>query len=81
MYVLETMSKYYIDSEVTCWLREWFEADSDVEAIEMAKDGSYITEDVEYLSETNEWNSDDNGEYICEVYDPKDIKIYENYRD
>lgn len=32
---------YYIDTKVTTWVREWFEAESDEEAKKLVKTGNY----------------------------------------
>lgn len=73
------MSKYYIDSKVTVWLREYFDADSDEDAIDMAKEGDYLVNGHEYLDDTVEYLKDNNDEdYIMEVYKDDNI-IYSHY--
>ena len=74
------MNDYYVDSMVTTWIRERFQAESDEEAIKLVKDGEYDVWDTEYLTDCTEWERDNDGEFICELY-KNDSIIYSNYDD
>ena len=73
------MNDYYVDSKVTTWIREKFEAESDEEAIRLVKDGEYDVLDTEYLTDCTEWERDRDDEFICELYKNDDSIIYSNY--
>lgn len=74
------MNDYYVDSKVTTWVREWFQAESDEEAIRLVKHGEYKVRDTEYSIDCTEWERDKDDEFICELY-KNDSIIYSNYDD
>ena len=59
-YVLGIMNKYYVDTKVEGWVREWFKADSDEEAKELIHTGEYIdiVESTETLYDSIYWEKE-----------------------
>ena len=69
--------RYYVDNLVEVWQRDWFEADSDEDAIELAETGEYIPLDQQYLEDYKEYiKADDH--YVFELYDEHDNLIKRN---
>jgi uncharacterized Zn finger protein len=69
---------YCVDTKVETFIREWYYADSDEDAIKKAKEGDYEAIDSETLPEFSFYPKDETGEYYIEVYDPNYESIYNN---
>ena len=69
---------YYVDTKVETFIREWYYADSDEDAIEKAKNDNYEAIDSETLPEFSFYPKDETGEYYIEVYNPDNKSIYNN---
>ena len=66
------MAKYYCDNLIRHWRRDYFEADSDEEAIQLAENGTYDVTNVEHLDECDEYVRNNNGtSYIYELFNIK----------
>ena len=59
-YVLGIMNKYYVDTKVVGWIREWFKTDSDEKAKELVHTGNYIdiVESTETLYDSLYWEKE-----------------------
>lgn len=69
---------YYVDTKVETFIREWYYADSDEDAIEKAKNDNYEAIDSETLPEFSYYPKDETGECYIEVYNPDNKSIYNN---
>lgn len=69
--------RYYVDNLVEVWQRDWFEADSDEDAIELAETGEYAPLDQQYLEDWKEYIKTDD-HYVFELYDEHDNLIKRN---
>lgn len=69
---------YCIDTKVETFIREWYYADSDEDAIEKAKKDNYEAIDSEMLHEVSYYPKDETGECYIEVYDSNYKSIYNN---
>lgn len=70
-------NKYTIDTKVEGWIRETFAANSDEEAIELAKSSDYEPFEAEFLWDCAYYPRE-NEEYKIELYNNKDSIIYSN---
>ena len=69
---------YCVDTKVETFIREWYYADSDEDAIEKAKKDDYETIDSEMLPEFSSYPKDETGECYMEVYNSNNEPIYNN---
>lgn len=69
---------YCVDTKVETFIREWYYADSDEDAIEKAKKDDYEAIDSEMLYEVSSYPKDEIGECYIEVYDSNYKSIYNN---
>jgi len=69
---------YCVDTKVETFIREWYYADSDEDAIEKAKKDDYRAIDSEILDECTSYPKNKTGECYIEVYDSNYKSIYNN---
>lgn len=69
---------YCVDTKVETFIREWYYADSDEDAIEKAKKDDYEAIDSEMLPEFSSYPKGETGECYMEVYDSNYEPIYNN---
>lgn len=73
------MATYYCDNLIRRWRRDWFEAESDEEAIQLAEEGIYDVKDSEDLYECDEYVKTEDGQhYVFELFNDKH-KIIKRY--
>lgn len=68
---------YRVWKKVVMWVCESFEADSDEEAIQLAKNGDYWTEEFEYGDDYHELQPDENGIVRIESNYPVTEELYD----
>ena len=74
--------RYYVDNLVEVWQRDWFEADSDEEAIALAETGDYSAIEHEVLDDYNYYIKTLNGKnYVFELYDEQSNLIKRHERE
>ena len=74
--------RYYVDNLVEVWQRDWFEADSDEEAIALAETGDYIPTEHQVLDDYNYYIKTFNGKnYVFELYDDQNNIIKRHERE
>ena len=69
---------YCVDTKIETFIREWYDADSDEDAIKKAKEGDYEPIKYEISDECMYYPKDEVGECYIEVYDPNYESIYNN---
>lgn len=69
---------YCVDTKIETFIREWYYADSNEDAIKKAKDYDYDPINSEILDDCTSYPRDEIGEYYIEVYDPSHESIYNN---
>ena len=74
--------RYYVDNLVEVWSRDWFEADTDEEAIALAETGDYSVIEHEmcddsmyYIKTANDKN------YVFQLFDDDNNLIKEHERE
>lgn len=69
---------YCVDTKIETFIREWYYADSDEDAIKKAKKDDYEAIDSEILYDCSSYPKDETGECYIEVYDSNYKSIYNN---
>lgn len=69
---------YCVDTKIETFIREWYYADSDKDAIERAKKDDYEVINSEILHDCSSYPKDETGECYMEVYDSNYKSIYNN---
>lgn len=72
------MAKYYCDNLVEVWQRDWFEAESDGEAIALAETGDYDVIEHTVLDDYNWYIKNTDDKYVYELYNEHDNLIKRN---
>lgn len=69
---------YCVDTKVETFIREWYYADSDKDAIKKARECNYEIINSEILHDCTSYPNDETGECYIEVYNPDNKSIYNN---